>query len=129
MFDNLAIFKISSAMASHASRRHAIVAENMANSDTPGFKARKIAKFSDVVDGFEIKQNMRSTRQTHMFAAPSNAPHAKIETVRGDAAPNGNTVSIEREMFEAVSAKREHDRAMTIYKSALKIIQTTLARS
>ncbi len=31
-------------------------------------------------------------------------------------------------MLESVSAKREHDRALAIYKSALNVLHTTLKR-
>ena len=43
--------------------------------------------------------------------------------------PYGFIASENHRMLESVSARREHDRALAIYKSSLKILQTTLARS
>ena len=39
------ILRIASAMASHASARQSVVANNIANADTPGFKARDTQPF------------------------------------------------------------------------------------
>lgn len=128
MFENLDIFRMSSAMASHASRRHAIAAENMANSDTPGFKAMRVSAFADLVDG-GTGFGMRATRAGHMHGTSAHLENAPIKLETDGPSPNGNTVSVESEMLEAVAARREHDRALTIYKSALKILHSTLARS
>jgi septal ring-binding cell division protein DamX len=39
MFDRLEIFSLASAQARHAAARQAVVAQNIANSDTPGYRA------------------------------------------------------------------------------------------
>jgi flagellar basal-body rod protein FlgB len=51
------------------------------------------------------------------------------QTVRGAAeSPNGNGVSLEQEMVKSVDARRQHDQALAIYKSALTIMRSTLGR-
>ena len=45
-----------------------------------------------------------------------------------EASPNGNTVSLEAEMLKSIEAKREHDRALAIYKSALSVLRISLGR-
>lgn len=127
MFENLDIFKMSSAMASYAGKRQAIVAENVANSDTPDYKARRLPSFADVVDA--PPEGQKATRAGHLHGTGSIQAHVGVVTERGDPAPDGNTVSIEREMLEAVNVKREHDRALSIYRSAMKILHTTVGRN
>ncbi len=46
----------------------------------------------------------------------------------GERDPNGNSVSLETEMLNAVSAKRQHDRALAIYKSSLTVLRASLGR-
>ena len=126
MFENLDIFRMSSSMAAHAGKRQAVVAQNVANADTPGYKARRLPSFSEVVDTPPVRQ--KATRARHLHGAGPIQANVRIATERGDPSPDGNTVSVEREMLEAVNVKREHDRALTIYRSALNILQTSLGR-
>lgn len=128
MFENLGIFKMSSAMASHAGRRQALAAENMANVDTPGFRAKRLASFSELTQPAG-QSALRATRAGHLWGAGAEVAQARITEHRADPSPDGNTVSAELELLESVEAKREHDRALAIYKSALTVLQTTLSRN
>ena len=50
MFEKLEIFRMSHAMATHAGARQAVVAQNMANADTPGYAARDLAPFKTLYE-------------------------------------------------------------------------------
>lgn len=126
MFENLKVLQTSFAMARHAGSRQAITAANMANADTPGYQARYIAPFSEtyeLTDAIEL----RSTRATHLTASSSVSENA-TEIANIEAAPNGNTVSLEQEMINAVEIQREHNRALTIYKHSLDVMRMSLGR-
>jgi len=70
---------------------------------------------------------MRATQDKDLNGAVQLAQYRAID--RGSAGePNQNAVSIEEEMMLAVNAKRQHDRAMAIYKSSLNILRTSLGR-
>ena len=129
MFANIDIFKMSAAMASHAGRRQSLTAQNMANVDTPGFKAQRLQSFSNLLTDTGTDSTLRATRSQHLDGAGAEVIHARGETVKNDPALDGNTVTVEGEMLESIGARREHDRALAIYKSALNILHTTLARS
>jgi len=47
MHAQLSIFKTAYAMATHAGRRQALLAENVANADTPGYRPRDLATFAE----------------------------------------------------------------------------------
>ncbi len=114
-------------MATHAATRQAVVAENMANADTPKYQARDIAPFKEVYRSQEGNSAMRVTREGHTggaLEARSASPfESKLET-----SPNGNSVSLEEEMLKSVEVKRQHDRALAIYKHSLGVIRTSLGR-
>ena len=129
MFKSLEIFQLSYAMASHAAARQSIVAQNMANADTPGYVARDTETFKDMVEqsGRTTAGAMRSSRKGHIgqgFVAVS----ANTNTSTSDSSPNGNSVSLEEEMMKAVEVQRQHDRALAIYKSSLTVLRATLGR-
>jgi len=121
MFTDLEITKIASAMARHAARRHAVVAENIANADTPGFKAQDLEPFKDAYE----RVSRAAEAGNHL-----NSPGARqVEiSVFGAASPNGNTVSIEDQMARSAQSARDHETAMTIYSKALSILRTSLGR-
>lgn len=128
MFEKLEIFRMAHAMATHAGKRQAVIAQNMANADTPGYAARDIDSFQAVIDTDKPNFSLRATRSSHLNAtAQGEIPDARV---RPDAAadPNGNTVSVETEMMHAVDVKRQHDRAIAVYKSSLSILRTAVAR-
>lgn len=129
MFADLNVFRLASAMAVHAGARQAVIAQNVANADTPGYAARDIRPFDEMVgqrDG--VGQTMLATRPRHLNGTAST--HVDIRDIprTGDRDPNENNVSIEEEMLHAVSVKRQHDRAIAIYRSSLNILRMTLGR-
>jgi flagellar basal-body rod protein FlgB len=116
MFDRLEIFTLATARAQHAAARQAVVAQNIANADTPGYRARDIADFMDSWVG---------------AADSAGAPTAMVPRVidaQTPASPNGNTVSLELEMLRGIEAQRAHSRALQIYGSAMNILRTSLGR-
>lgn len=127
MFENLDIFRMSAAMAKHAGQRQAVVAQNVANADTPGFVARGVPEFASLYAPANDMAHQRATRAAHLNGLQKGRA-APIVQMPGDGSPNGNQVSLETEMLNSVEAKRQHDRALAIYKSALSVLRTTIRK-
>lgn len=126
MFDNLEIFRSAGSMARLAATRQSVVAQNIANADTPGYKARDVAAFTPNVDDGASK--MRATRSHHLEAGSQTTAASIILGDQSGLSPNGNSVSLEMETFKSIEAERQHSRAMTIYKSSLDILRASLGR-
>ncbi|MEM6303392.1 MAG: FlgB family protein [Pseudomonadota bacterium] len=125
MFENLDVFRMSAAMARHAGHRQAVIAQNVANADTPGYVARDIPAFATSYAPDDSGAHQRATRAGHMHGmVPGQAP--PIMEMPGEGSPNGNQVTVEEEIFKAVEAKRQHDRAIAIYKSALTVMRNAI---
>jgi len=125
MFENLEIFQTSYAMARHAGARQAVTAANMANADTPGYRARSIEPFRDAYEA--ETSDMRATRAGHVgTSVMSTAP--QIEMSDAEISPNGNSVSLEQEMVNAIEIQREHSRALAIYKHSLDLMRMSIGR-
>lgn len=128
MFKNLDIFRMSHAMALHAGTRQSVIAQNMANADTPGYAARDIKPFQAVFDTDFHTQGLRATRPGHLHGSSAELQFDIITRREGLNDPNGNSVSLETEMLNAVDVKRQHDRALAIYKSGLGVLRSALGR-
>ena len=48
MFEKLELTRMAQALASHAGTRMGVIAENVANADTPGYKAKDIGSFAAI---------------------------------------------------------------------------------
>lgn len=125
MFDRLEIFRMAQALAVHAAARQTIAAGNVANADTPGYRAHDAAPFSQTYDS--MTEAMRTTRP-ELMGGPGVRSTTRLIDVGGEASPNGNTVSLESEMVRATEIRGQHDRALAIYRSGLHILRTTIGR-
>lgn len=126
MFQSLEVFQISSAMAQHAGRSQALVSQNVANADTPGYVPMRLPDFKTTY-ATDAASLQKATRQAHLHGAFDTA-HVRPEQAHDNPSPNGNAVSVEGEMLASVDAVRQHSRALQIYKSALTVLHTTLGR-
>ncbi|MEX0317833.1 MAG: FlgB family protein [Ruegeria sp.] len=125
MFSDLNVFKTAYAMATHAGQRQAVISRNMANADTPGYQARDIEAFDSVYSGGP-RTKMIASRNGHLNGV-ERGDWAEF-TPENPTDPNGNSVSIEEEMLKAVDVKRQHDRALAIYRSSLTILRASLGK-
>ncbi|NSX54679.1 FlgB family protein [Parasulfitobacter algicola] len=129
MFENLKVFQMAHAMASHASQRQNVTARNIANADTPGYKARDVAPFTDVYRAPDQFTAQKATRAGHM--TDDRSPGKTRITLAADQSnmsPSGNSVSLEAEMLKSVDNQRQHDRAIMIYKSSLDVLRSAIGR-
>ncbi|MBW0158093.1 FlgB family protein [Sedimentimonas flavescens] len=126
MFDRLEIMQMAQSMARHAALRQTAVTQNIANADTPGYRARDAASFAQTYEADDAMA-LRQSRASHLGAEVSAS--AKLLVQDGTPSPNGNSVSLEEEMVRAVDIRREHDLALSIYKSSLGILRNSLGRS
>ncbi len=127
MFQSLSVFETAYAMAVHAGQKQAVVAQNVANADTPGYVARDLPSFKDIYAPSESSNVQRATRDGHLHGRASDV-RTMIEKDPSFASPDGNSVSIDAEMLRGTEAKRQHDRSLAIYNSALTILRSSLGR-
>lgn len=128
MFDRPEVMQVASALAAHAARRQMAIAENVANADTPGYRARDVADFAETYRDAD-QGVLRQTRPGHLGASAGAPDPALIErTGPGHMSPNGNNVSLESEMVAAAEVQRDHDMALTVYRKSLDILRASLGR-
>ena len=125
MFQNLDMLKTAMSMARHAGYKQALTSQNIANADTPGFAARRVQDFSQLVPSNDIAANMTSTRPTH-FGFANRYSARPVFTAAAE--PNGNGVVLEDEILGSVDAKRQHDRALSIYQASLGMLRSVLSK-
>ena len=124
MFDTPYVMKLAQELARHSGARQAQIAKNIANADTPGYRAQDLTAFSET---FEQTGQIRSTRAGHMTDSSFGAAF-RTQDIGGPSSPNGNNVSVEVELARGTDAKSSHEMALTVYKSSLDLLRASLGR-
>jgi flagellar basal-body rod protein FlgB len=85
--------------------RQATIAGNIANANTPGFKALDVEPFEAVMD--QTSLSMAATRSAHVTTAADAAPSADVRKEEPwEITPSGNSVTLEQELIKAGDVNR-----------------------
>lgn len=126
MFDIPEIMRMAQGMARHAAARQGVIAGNIAQSDTPGFRARDLPGFGQT---YAQTSSLRATRPGHIGATRAETvPEPQVDAGAPAVSPNGNTVSLEREMMRSAQTRQAHDMALAVYGTARAILRTSLGK-
>lgn len=101
---DIAIFRIGHERARWLAARVAAVASNVANADTPGYRARDIPSFEEVYGGVR----MEAARTSTQHLAPEQAAGESYGIVlreRSGEKHSGNNVSLDAEMASLGEAR------------------------
>ncbi|AJE44808.1 FlgB family protein [Celeribacter indicus] len=128
MFETLEIFRTAESLARHAVSRQEVIATNIAQADTPGYRAQDVASFADSYEARSAATAMRRTREAHFAASDDTAAPIRVHDTPDAASPNGNTVSLETQMMKASQVRHEHELALSVYKSSLNILRGAIGR-
>lgn len=112
--------------------RQTLLAENVANADTPGFRGRDLKAFSVA----EVQRDRSSLRLTPVATQPAHisvsAPAAEGFGARiengFEVTPEGNAVTLEDEMMKAAANQLDYQAATTLYTRSLRLLRTALGR-
>jgi flagellar basal-body rod protein FlgB len=99
-----------------AAARQVVAAGNLANVDTPGFRARE-ADFASALDA-----SLTVTDPAHI-QAPDDSRSRTKEIDGLTARRDGNTVQIDRELLEMTRAAGEFQRAQTALAAKFRLVR------
>lgn len=121
--DSLSLFKVASQRMQWLGVRQQVISENIANADTPGFKAREVSDFSRMVDGAARSSGMVTTNARHL----GGAEHAGNVRVREDdgaweQSMDGNTVVLEQQSIKATEVSESYRMAAQLYRKGHELL-------
>lgn len=113
-----------------AQERHEILATNLANIDTPGYRVRDLSTeaFQQHL-GRAIED--RGRRQISPTAHYSTAPHADLSEVRESLKDilyhDDSNVSIERQVAEITKNQTQHNLALAVMNSQFRLLHAAIS--
>ncbi|MBT3306672.1 MAG: flagellar basal body rod protein FlgB [Alphaproteobacteria bacterium] len=131
-FSNVTLFNMVKKRMAWLGQRQEVVAQNIANADTPGYKARDVKgfQFKEMIRSSGGKLTMASTSGNHLRGQSSRAADfGSVETRHPfETNPNGNSVVLEEQMAKMGETSVSHRLTSELYKKHLGMIRTALGR-
>ncbi|NIX75016.1 flagellar basal body rod protein FlgB [Microvirga terricola] len=119
------LFDVASRQAQWLAARQATISGNIANANTPGYKASDVEPFAKVLDKTQLA--MAATDSGHLGINGSPVRALKVrKTDSWDIMHSGNSVSLEQEMAKAGDVNREHSLNTSIVKSFHRMILSSV---
>jgi flagellar basal-body rod protein FlgB len=108
--------------------RQRLLAENVANADTPNYRPRDLTQldFGRQVQAASGGLAMTRTAQGHITASDATARFASERNGKYDVKPAGNAVNLEDEMMKVASNQMDYQAAISLYSRSMGLIRTAL---
>lgn len=129
--DRIGILKAITRRMDWIGERQRVLAENVANADTPNYKPRdlKQASFADLVGSNATQLGLKVTTAGH-FPASGGAGAAawRTEKAKGnyEVAPNGNAVNLEEQMMRLAENQADHNLMTNLYRKQVGLLRKAL---
>jgi flagellar basal-body rod protein FlgB len=109
-------------------RRLAVLARNVANADTPGFKPHDLQPFTAALDNANSVRPMR-TQPNHLPGTTGTATPGDIVDRTQMQSPNGNAVALDDQLVKVADTQATHSLVVTIYRKYLSMFGMALGRA
>ena len=126
---NLAIFSMATRRMSWLGKRQEVLAQNIANSDTPRYrpqdlKAQNFRKFL----GPSIPPTPLKTTQANHVLPPRGTPEFRQSKDKEtyEVAPAGNAVVIEEQLMKVTETQGDYRLVTNLYQKHLKMIRSAI---
>ena len=125
---NLAMFGLMRARMSWLNQRQDVLARNIANADTPDYRARDLKPLDvekSLHGGSNFALQVRLTNPKHLEGNRPNGQFAESSVKRPfETAPGGNAVILEEQMGKLNETQVDHSLITELYRKHLQMLQT-----
>jgi flagellar basal-body rod protein FlgB len=130
---DIPIFSMLRTRLQYAQERQRVLSENVANTDTPNYRARDLTppKFPDpsqVNMAATPKIMLARTESGHIGSLPGTSAFG-VDTKSGyEVRPTGNAVNLEDEMMKVAGNQMDYQAATALYSRSLNLLKTALGK-
>lgn len=122
---DIGLFRLAERRMNWIDQRQAVLAQNVANVNTPGYKARDLSPFAASLAAQGV--TLTTTEPGHLTGS---SPAVKGREQPGNGkAPNGNTVSMEDQLGRVAETSSSQEIVTNLYHKYQDMFRTVLGRS
>ncbi len=119
--DKIYLFDLASRHAAWASVRQSAIAGNIANADSPGYRAVEVEPFSAVLNKTHLTEAQTNPRHLSMSASGVETMKMKDED-SWSVSEDGNTVSLDQQMVKAAEVGGAYTLNTSIVRSFHRMV-------
>ena len=124
------IFTVLGKRMDWLSQRQKVLADNIANSDTPNYVPRDLneAEFLKVLRTQLPAVEPRATHATHLRGTVQHGGPARIERQKDpyETSPSGNAVIIEEQLIEVAKTQSDYQMIVNLYRKHMDMFRTAV---
>jgi flagellar basal-body rod protein FlgB len=129
---DIPLFSMLRGRMGHLGERQRLIAQNVANSETPGYQPQdvKAYSFQSQVRGVQMAQAgaPARTQAAHLSGTvnrtAASASFKAVRTKDSETTLDGNSVVLEEEMMKMSEARMAYDAAVGFYQKSLNLLRT-----
>jgi len=132
-FGSIPLFGLMKSKLAYMSQRQSVLAQNIANADTPDYQARDIQtpNFKKMVSNASGKLQLKATNEKHFLGLGGSSNSSQL--IKRDSTyernPNGNNVVIEEEMAKVAENQAEYQKVLNIYRKSVDMFKTAIGKN
>ena len=128
---SLTVFRALQARMRWLNERQEVLAQNVANADTPHYQSRdlKPLDFREMLHGQERALRLAVSQPGHIAVDNRVAERrASSEKSKLEASPTGNAVVLEEEMLKVGQTAHDYQLMSSLYSKSISMIKTAIGR-
>ena len=127
---DLPIFSMLRTRMNWHQERQRLLAENVANAETPGFRPRDLAPldFGKQVEQASAQLQLALTSPAHLSGMGGTGQFAADRAGKYDVRPAGNAVNLEDEMMKVAANQMDHQAAISLYSRSMGLLKTAIGK-
>jgi flagellar basal-body rod protein FlgB len=118
------LFALADRRLAWADARQTLLAQNVANADTPHWRSRDLKPFAAALQQATV--SLVRTDPAHLAPAGGGAPGAQNQVV--ELAPDGNAVSLDKELVKIADTDGVNELVTNLTKKYLGLVRDTIGR-
>ncbi len=119
---SISLFKTANQKMEWLSARQQVITENIANSDTPGYKAQEVESFESFM-GDRLSTGVKTTDPKHISGRRAGSIDVKADDNTWETKPNGNTVSLDQQTFKSNEVSSNYQMVLNLYKKSFALME------
>lgn len=132
-FESMPLFNAIKTKMGYLSERQGVLAQNIANADTPDYQAKdvKTPDFKHTLSQSSHQLAMKTTNSKHLTGhiLSSKNLHVINRDSTYERSPNGNNVSIEEEMSKVAENQAEYQKMLNLYRKSVDMFKTAIGKT
>ena len=136
---DIGLFRLAEQRLAWVGRRQQVLAQNIANADTPGYAARDVQPFERALlrtapgtspgSAAGAASALARTSPLHLAGTGAAAGTADARPRPHERKPDGNAVSVEDELTKVADTAGMHDLTAGLYRKYMGMFRTALGRT